>query len=423
MKIVVFGLGYVGTTVTACLLRSGHRVVGIDTNARRAAAVGCGRSPITEPGVDELLHGGWTAGRLTAHGSVGGHLNDAEIAIVCAGTPGLPDGSVDLSGVSAVANEIGCRLRERPVTAGPLLCVFRSTMPAASMDTVVVPALASAAGEPPGARYEVGFNPEFFRESTAVADYFAPAKIVIGERTPGVTRCLRGLYEGFAAPVFEVSFVAAELIKLADNCWHALKVSFANEVGRLAAQFNVGGSDVMEPLLADTQLNVSPAYLRPGGPFGGSCLPRDVRSIVAISRQREGRTPVLDAILPSNVAHERFIARRVMAAAPAGGSILLLGLTFKSGTDDVRESPLVTLAATLRAAGYRVRIHDPDLRADTLDDRSRKSLDAQLPDFLRLLVDDPADAAPVHLVVVGKPLPEALARVAALGPVLDLSRL
>ena len=207
--------------------------------------------------------------------------------MVCVGTPARADGSLETSFVRAVAEELGGAVRQRPVEAAPLLCVFRSTMLPGTMETLVVPAITAAAGAPPGARYEVAFNPEFLRESVAIADYFQPSRIVVGERYPGATQRLRGLYDGIVAPLFEVSFRVAEMIKMVDNTFHALKVAFANEIGRVAAAASVDVDQLITMFIADRKLNISEAYLRPGMPFGGSCLPKDVAALCAFARQHD----------------------------------------------------------------------------------------------------------------------------------------
>ena len=223
MKLIVLGLGYVGSTMAACLTRAGHQVVGIDKSPGKVAAVAAGRSPVREPEVEPLLAAAVRRGVLSSAGDIGDHVLDAALAVICVGTPAGPDGLLDTSHVRAVAEELGTAVRRRPAGAPPLLCVVRSTVLPGAMDTLVIPAMTAAAGEPPGGRYEVAYNPEFLRETVAIADYFRPPKIVIGERRPGVTGQLCGLYAGIDAPLFEVSFRVAELIKVVDNTFHALR--------------------------------------------------------------------------------------------------------------------------------------------------------------------------------------------------------
>ena len=403
MKIVICGLGYVGATAAACLLRQGHHVTGVDVDDAKTTLIAAGASPVSEPGVGELLAAGLADGRLAATGEVGPALDNADAVIVCVGTPSLASGALDLSRVRAVVTELGAALAGRRAGGDPLMVVVRSTLPPGAMDGVILPAIAEAAGGPPGAAYEIAYNPEFLRESTAVADYFAPARIVIGEREPGVARRLRGLYDGIDAPVFETTFAEAESIKLIDTAFHALKVAFANEVGRIAVGLDVEAGRVIDVFLADTKLNVSPAYLRPGGAFGGSCLPKDVAALAALAAAGGTDIPVLANLLASNEAHKRHIAERVMAAAPRGGRILLAGLSFKAETDDLRESPLVDLAETLIGKGYDLAILDPDLSGRTLIGANLAFVEGHLPHLSRLLVESVEQAGAVDLIVIGKP--------------------
>ena len=422
MKILICGLGYVGVTAAACLIRGGHSVVGIDVDARKVTDVAAGRSPVSEPGVAELLAIGATDGRLSAAQAVGDHLAGAEIVLVCVGTPSNAAGALEMGYISAVAAELGTAIAALPEDAPPPLIVIRSTIPPGTMETLVLPTLEAEAG-PPGARYEVAFNPEFLRESTAIADYYAPAKIVIGEREKGITRHLRGLYQGIDAPYFELPFAAAEMVKLTDNAFHALKVTFGNEIGRIALDLGVEPGPLIDAFLADTRLNISPAYLRPGGPFGGSCLPKDIRAINAIAAARGISVPLLGSALPSNAAHKAYLADRVMAQARPGATILLLGLSFKEATDDMRESPLIDLAESLLGKGYDLKIHDPDLTGRDLFGANLRFVEERLPHLSRLLVDDPAKAGTPDLVVIGKHMPDVQAALDPAWPVIDIARL
>jgi GDP-mannose 6-dehydrogenase len=392
MKILVLGLGYVGSTMTACLAKGDHAVVGIDKSASKVAAVAEGRSPVREPGVAELLKASLDRGLLSTATGIGDHVLDADVAMVCVGTPARADGSLETSFVGAVAEELGTALRRRPAEAAPLLCVFRSTMLPGTMENLVLPALAAAAGAPPGARYEVAFNPEFLRESVAIADYFQPSRIVIGERHPGATQRLRGLYDGIVAPLFEVPFRVAEMIKMVDNTFHALKVAFANEIGRVAAAAEVDIDQLVTMFLADRKLNISEAYLRPGVPFGGSCLPKDVGALCAFASRHDVVLPLIGQVMPSNAAHQAALNRRVLDALPPGAAVLLVGVTFKANTDDLRESPLVYLARSILDRGHSLAIYDPDLIGCELVGENLHFVRRHLPEMADLLVDD-LDAA------------------------------
>jgi GDP-mannose 6-dehydrogenase len=402
MKVVICGMGYVGATMAACLLKQGHSVVGIDVNADKAAMIAAGNSPVSEPQVEELLTRGVQEGRLAGHATIDGHLDDADMAVVCVGTPSLPSGGLDLAYVRQVAAEIGQAVRRRDRARGPIAVVFRSTMLPGSMTNVVAPILREAAGEAADA-YTLSYNPEFLRESTAVADYFTPPKIVIGEAEKNASAALQRLYEGIEAPRHIVSFEIAELVKYMDNSFHALKVAFANEIGRYAKALGVDPQQASEIFVSDTKLNISPAYLRPGGAFGGSCLPKDVRALSQAMREAGVKAPVIDNLMNSNAAHKDFLFDRILAAAPRGSRVLLAGLTFKKDTDDLRESYLVDVAERLLGAGYDLRIYDPDMRPDVLIGANLSYAQAHLPHLGRLMVEDVREALEgADLVVIGK---------------------
>lgn len=427
MKVVVLGLGYVGSTVAACLLKSGHTVVGIDISEAKVDKVRRGLSPIVEPDVGELLAAGRADGRLFSDTTPEPHLLTADLTFVCVGTPSENDGSLVLTHVQNAMRQVGTAIRHRAAARGPLICVVRSTIPPGTMERVAIPALMRAAGGAPADSFEIAFNPEFLREGTAVSDFFNPPKIVIGERFKGATHRLRGIYDGMEAPLFEVSFSVAEFIKLADNSFHALKVAFANEIGRLCLEAQVDPQKVMDIFVSDTKLNLSPYYLRPGGPFGGSCLPKDIRALAALGRQAGVRIPLLEATLPSNETHKAYLAQRVMTFVPPGSRILQLGLTFKTNTGDLRESPLVHLASTLLREGYDIRIYEPHLSLSDLTEEQRADINGKLPDLSNLLVTNPGDAKDLDLVIIGKDFSKILDRdamaVHSNVPTLNLHRL
>ncbi|WP_024512547.1 nucleotide sugar dehydrogenase [Bradyrhizobium sp. ARR65] len=406
MRIVVCGLGYVGVTVAACMLRKGATVIGVDVNPQKVEIANEGHSPVKESGVDETFSRARAENRLTAATTLGSALADADVVVACVGTPSREDGSLELSYVSSVSEEIGTAVRQRSAKCRPLLCVFRSTMLPGTMETVVMPKLSAAAGEPAGQRYEPVYNPEFMRESTAITDYFNPPKIVVGERFPGAAQDLHGMYDGIDAPVFKVPFAVAEMAKYVDNYFHALKVSFANEIARLALTSAINPRDVIRIFLSDTKLNVSPYYLRPGNAFGGSCLPKDVRALSAFGKKHGLEVPLLQNVIASNTAHKSFIARLVLAHAPRGARILQMGLTFKPDTDDLRESPLVELAATLLERGYDLCLFEPDLKPEQLIGANLAFANAHLARLPELLVADFARAAArADLIVLGKAMP------------------
>jgi GDP-mannose 6-dehydrogenase len=359
VKIVVVGAGHVGATIIACLLSQGHEIVGVEADAVRRADLARGQTPLREPRIAEMLAAGHAAGRLSVSDRIAA-LAEAAIVLVCVGTPGLANGSLDLSDVRSVAGALGDAVRRRPSGLPPLLFVFHTTLPPGATAGTAVSAIAAAAGEAPGERYEVVYCPVFFREGSAVADYLAPPRIVIGERVPGAARHLLGLCDGIDAPIFFTSFETAELAKLADNALHALKVGFANEIGRYAARLGVEPSTVSQILLADGRPG-QPSYLRPGAPFGGPCLPKDTHALSQAMREAGVAAPLIAGVLDSNAEHLRFLLDEIGRRAPPAARLLLVGLTFKDDTDDIRASPSVDLAEALLERRYRLAIHDPDL--------------------------------------------------------------
>ena len=423
MKIVVFGLGYVGATATACLLRDGHTVIGVDVSPDKASKIEIGLSPVSEPGLDELLAAGRDAGRLSADTDVGNHLDDADIAMICVGTPSLPGGWLDLTQVCAVSAELGEALKTRDAACEALIVAYRSTMYPGAMEDVVLPVLIDAAGEDPGTRFEAVLNPEFLRESTAIQDYYAPSRVVVGERVPGATKRMLGIYDHIDAPFFELPYRTAEMVKLSDNGFHALKVVFANEIGRLALELDVDPEPLIDVFLSDTKLNISPYYLRPGGAFGGSCLPKDVRAISALAGVRGVELPVMSNVITSNEAHKRYLADRVMGHLEPGASVLLIGLTFKAETDDLRESPLIDLAEGLVGKGYDLKIYDPDLKNRELVGANLAYVQQRLPHLSRLLVEDVDAAGDVSLVVIGKGVDIDRDGLGKRAPIVDIDRL
>lgn len=424
MHIAIMGLGYVGTTTAACLLDDGHHVYGVDVNPDKVEAIGAGRSPVVEPGVEALLQAGLAAGRLLSGSTLTPWLDRLDIVMICVGTPSRADGKLEMVHLLEVARQLGLQLRDH-AAADPLLLIFRSTMAPGTMQRLVLPTLEAAAGSAPGEGvYEVAFNPEFLRESTAVKDYRAPPKIVIGEREQGASRRLKGIYDGLDAPLFEVGFAEAEMVKFVDNCFHALKVAFANEIGRIGLAKGVDPQVVADMFLADTKLNVSPAYLRPGGPFGGSCLPKDLSAMLALAREAGVPVPVLAGTRESNAVHGAWLGQRVKARIAAPGPVLLMGLSFKAETDDLRNSPLLELAENLLDAGYDLRVFDPDLDPDRLVGVNF-ALAAEHQEILRarLTQDLAAAARGAGLVVVGKPMGEHVAALPEALPRLDIPHL
>jgi GDP-mannose 6-dehydrogenase len=408
MKIVIFGLGYVGCTAAACIGKSGHHVVGIDPSADKVAAIAAGRSPISEPGLAELLAETLAAGRLEASETIGNHLNDADVAIVCVGTPSGPDGAHNMSYIALVSRQIAEALR--PDRATPLTVAYRSTMRPGSIDQIIAPIFRAQLGEAMSGAVELVYNPEFLREATAVDDYFNPPKIVIGTQSGKPSANMDALHEGIEAPVFHVGIREAEFTKFVDNTWHAVKVAFANEVGRVCQQLDISARQVHEIFVSDTKLNISAYYTRPGGAFGGSCLPKDVRALQHIASDTGANTYLIDSLIRSNEAHKHHQFSRIVRELAPGGRVLLVGLAFKADTDDLRESPAVDLVRKLLDGGYRVSVYDPALTPSKLVGQNLGYAYAHLPTIDTLLVDKAdAQAGDWDLVIATNRLVKTLA--------------
>jgi GDP-mannose 6-dehydrogenase len=399
MNISVFGLGYVGIVTAGCLCKDGHRVVGVDVSAAKVEQMNAGHSPIIEEGIEDLIRAARDSGRLTATTSAADAIAATDMAIVCVGTPSEPNGSLSTRYVEAVVAQIGEQLRGR---TRPFLIVLRSTMLPGTMRSLVLPLLTEKAGAAPGTGFDVVFHPEFLREGTSIKDFYDPPKIVVGERAPGAADPLLALYTGFTAPVFRVSFEAAEMVKYCDNIFHALKITFANEIGQFCHALGVDSREVMEIFCSDTKLNLSPKYLRPGFAFGGSCLPKDLRAFLHAARRLDVATPMLAAVLPSNKAQiERVLEEILRTGARRVG---FWGLAFKPGTDDLRESPLVALAELLGGKGIELKIHDEFVQVTRLIGGNKAFIEQTLPHLARLLVTNPAELNPCELIVVGHPV-------------------
>ena len=384
MKIAVFGLGYVGVVSAACLVRDGHEVLGVDPNAVKVGFLRQGKSPIVEPGLDELIAAATAAGRLTAGSDTVAAVAQCDVLMVCVGTPGQPNGSLDLSYVRRVVQQIGEQLA---AAAAYKVVVIRSTLLPGSMQNVVIPTLEESARRKAGQDFGVCINPEFLREGSAIYDYDHPPKTVIGASDERAAAIVRELYSALSAPMLQTDLRTAEMLKYIDNSWHALKVTFANEVGRLCKAMGIDGRLAMRMFCQDTKLNISTTYLRPGFAFGGSCLPKDVRALTYQGRLLDVDTPVLSSILSSNQLH---IAHALgMIRTTGRRRVGLLGLSFKEGTDDLRESPIVTLAELLIGKGYELLVYDRNVRLASLVGANRDYILNHIPHIGRLMVDRP----------------------------------
>jgi GDP-mannose 6-dehydrogenase len=395
MKISVFGLGYVGTVCSACLADQGHRVIGVDSAEAKVVLIRNGQAPIIEPEIGELVQETVRSGRLTATTDSTAAVSATDMSIICVGTPSQPNGALGLAAIDAVSNEIGAAIRNKNTRHE---IVVRSTVVPGTTREFVVPRLASVSGKTPGRDFGVAFNPEFLRESSSVADFRNPSKTVVGALDDATAAAVMGLYDHLPGSKISTSIEVAEMVKYVDNSWHALKVAFGNEIGVLASSMNINSHEVMEIFFEDKRLNISTAYLKPGFAFGGSCLPKDLRALTYLGRKLDLSLPVLNHVLESN----RMIVERGVhwVLSHSRKRIALLGISFKSGTDDMRESPFVELAERLLGKGCELRIYDPNVELARIVGANKEYLTRVLPHIAELLVTDVADAVQWADVVV-----------------------
>jgi GDP-mannose 6-dehydrogenase len=384
MKISVFGLGHVGTVCAACLADCGHEVVGIEKSEIKVDLVQSGRSPIIERDIDELVKRNAAAGRFSATLDANYAVAKSDMSIICVGTPSRPDGSPQLIAIEAVLNEIGHAIRAKTKRH---YVVVRSTVVPGTMRDLVMPRLAEACGNVP---FSVAFNPEFLREGSAVADFNMPEKTIVGAADEETAAVVMSLYAHLPGRKIVTEFETAELVKYVDNAWHALKVAFGNEVGVLAKALSINSQEVMDIFLEDKKLNISAAYLRPGFAFGGSCLPKDLRALTYLCRKFGLSLPVLNHVLESNRMLVDLGVDWILGQSKK--RIAFLGISFKSGTDDVRESPFVEMVERLLGKGRAIRIFDPNVQLARLIGANSEYLLQRLPHIAELMVAEVTDA-------------------------------
>ncbi|USG61305.1 nucleotide sugar dehydrogenase [Sneathiella marina] len=398
MRIAIFGLGYVGCTAACCIAKQGHQVVGIDVNEKKVAEFNAGISPIREPKLDELLKEGVASGSLSATTDIPEGLSSFDMAIVCVGTPSNIDGSHDMGFIANVTKKLASSLdldRESSLTIA-----FRSTFRPGTIEQLVSPIFETSLGAEGMKSIELVYNPEFLREGTAIDDYFNPPKIVIGTYDGEASANMEKLHEGIDAEVFYTNYREAEITKFVDNTWHAVKVAFANEVGRVCQKMDISARKIHEIFVSDTKLNISSYYTRPGGAFGGSCLPKDVRALQKISLDVGAGTYLIDSLLPSNDTHKLFQFQQAVANLPAGSKVLLVGLAFKANTDDLRESPNLDMARRLLEDGFELDVYDESLDASRLIGQNLGYAYSHLPTLDRLLVTkEIAESSDYQLVI------------------------
>ncbi|MDF9757503.1 nucleotide sugar dehydrogenase [Pseudomonas hunanensis] len=416
MNISIFGLGYVGAVCAGCLSARGHQVLGVDVAQAKIDMINQGRSPIVEPGLEQLLLDGVRQGRLRGTTDVQAAILATELSLLCVGTPSKANGDLDLVYMEAVCREIGAALRDK---ASRHTVVVRSTVLPGTVKNVVIPLLEQASGKQAGRDFGVAVNPEFLRESTAIQDYDFPAMTVIGELDSRSGDLLASLYQGLDAPVIRKPIEVAELIKYTCNVWHATKVSFANEIGNIAKASGVDGREVMDVVCQDYKLNLSRYYLRPGFAFGGSCLPKDVRALTYRASQLDVAHPLLGSIMASNRSQVRHAFDLVTRAGKR--RIALLGLAFKANSDDLRESPLVTLAEQLIGKGYDLRIFDANVDHARQFGANRQYIEQQIPHVSALLRSDLQQVIDeAELIVLGNNDERFVQALDAGKPVIDL---
>ena len=383
MKISIFGLGYVGAVSMACLARDGHEVVGVDLDPLKLQLIRSGRSPIVEEGIQELTAEVVRSGRVRVTDDVADAVRSTDLSFICVGTPSSPNGSQDLSAVGRVSEQIGAALEGK---ADYHTVIMRSTIQPGSMAAVVQAKLESASGKRANVDFGLGFQPEFLREGSSIKDYDNPPFTVVGTDDPRAADALRAVFGHLPCEFIVTSLGVAEMLKYACNAFHAVKITFANEIGRLSRSVGVDGRAVMDLVCKDRRLNISPAYLKPGFAFGGSCLPKDLRALTYVGKQNDVTTPMLGNVMGSNRAHVDHALDLVMASGKR--KVGMLGLSFKAGTDDLRESPLVTVAERLIGKGYDLRIYDPEVNLSRLLGANKRYIEQSIPHIGNLMMSD-----------------------------------
>ena len=419
MHISVLGLGYVGAVAAACLADSGNNVVVVDINSEKVARLNAGQSPIMESGLPELIERNVTQRRLSATDDLRQAVLTSEATIICVGTPSSRSGDVRLTDLDRVVDQVAETLRD---SASWQLIMLTSTVPPGTTERRVIPRLEEVSGKRCGADFGVAFSPEFLREGSAIHDYQHPAKTVVGATDARALDCATAIFSPYVRDVTATSISVAEMAKLTDNSWHALKVAFTNEIGRFCSALDIDSHAVMKVFKSDTRLNISAAYLTPGYAFGGSCLPKDLRTLVYRARQLGVEVPVIEAVLPSNRSHVDAALRAIQQFGAK--RIALLGVAFKPGTDDLRESAMLELAERLIGKGYEIGIHDEYVNLSRLVGANRDYLEKMHPHIAPMLSDDlevVLKDADLIIVAQANPAYSRLCELVTDRPVLDLS--
>jgi GDP-mannose 6-dehydrogenase len=418
LKINVYGLGYVGSVSAACLAADGHQVLGIDVDPKKVESINSGKSPVLEPGLPELIRETVESGRLRA--TVAGPA-DADVSLVCVGTPSNENGSLGLEYVSRAVEQIGEFIQSRD--AYHVVCI-RSTVLPGTTETMVAPLLERYSGKTAGRDFGLCMNPEFLREGSSIRDYRCPPFTIIGELDARSGDAIEQIYAGTPAPVVRAPLAVAEMVKYAGNAFHALKITFANELGLLCKRLGVDGTKVLEVFCRDEKLNISSAYLKPGFAFGGSCLPKDLRALLYKARELDLEPPVLRSILHSNSNHIEEAYRLIRRTGKK--KIAMLGLSFKPGTDDLRESPIAQLIEMLIGKGLDVAVYDEDVSLAKVYGSNRAYIEQTIPHIARLMRSSLEDTiSDADVIVIAKPstgLQERLAQTDGRCLIIDLVR-
>lgn len=397
MNISIFGLGYVGAVSLACLGRDGHRVIGVDIDAAKLDLIKAGKTPVVEEGMVDLMAQVVGNGRVSVTSNIAEALHASEVSLICVGTPSASNGSQDQSALVRVTEQMGAALRDKP---GVHMFVFRSTVVPGTVEDVLLPLLEKVSGKKEGMGFHACFQPEFLREGSSIRDYDKPPFTIVGARGAPAVEKLRSLFGHLPCEFRTTTIRAAETVKYCCNNFHALKITFANETARLCEALGVDPFAVMDLVCQDTQLNISRAYLKPGFAFGGSCLPKDLRATMYLAKTRDVELPMLGSILGSNRAHIDLAIAKVMNSGAR--RVGMLGLSFKPGTDDLRESPLVTVAEHLIGKGLNLLVYDPEVHLSSLLGANRRFIEQHLPHIGQLLRPEIADViAHAEIVIVG----------------------
>jgi GDP-mannose 6-dehydrogenase len=421
MRVSVFGLGYVGSVSAANFAAVGHEVVGVDVHQVKVDAINEGRSPIVEPGLDALLADGAKQGRLRATTDTAEAVNATDLSLICVGTPSRKNGSLDLTYLERVCEQIGTVLKDKKDYH---VVVVRSTVLPGTTHGKVIPALERTSGKKYGEGFGVAVNPEFLREGTAIKDFRHPPLTLVGHNHAADAAPTKALYQDIDAPLYSTSIRVAEMMKYTSNTWHAVKVVFANEIGNLCKRVGIDSHEVMDIFCKDDKLNLSPYYLKPGFAFGGSCLPKDVRALQYRAKEVDLDMPLINSVLTSNRMQIEHAIERVVETGKK--RVGLLGFSFKAGTDDLRESPLVILAEALLGKGYELCIYDKNVSLARLVGANKQYIEEQIPHLSRHLCDSIDDViGKSDVIVVGNGAPEfadAMARCRPDQTVIDLVR-